>query len=339
MFQVIPKIDTPTSVLEKITAAFCSKEPDMRVARIEFKPRVVRVVCKPAKDSLSFTYQDFAEFMNTDIDTLEHWAVELLRHAIATRTISYEHRELVNFVRLFEPAGVSSAEINNAEALRTVMCCYDNTWWYIFRALYCDAVTRNRPLVYKGTNLTEVVELFRDTDLTSAWNKSPYDDWNSLYCGEEQLPLTLLLQLPEVFGACIDADYTWLATEVKRAKPALLAEIKERVMNAPLFYAALSVNVPDKPPVPAKPKVSDLLATIEVQQQQIENLREELMSVSATVTELLANLKGSSKDNLRKDIEDLRKKVDSKIDLVMQRGHAGTTTVILQVNGQTVRSR
>lgn len=338
MFQVIPKIDTPASVLEKIKAAFCAKEPDMRVARIEFKPRVVRVVCKPAKDSLSFTYPDFREFMGTT-DDQEGWAVELLRHAIATKTISYEHRELVNFVRLFEPAGVSGAEINNAEALRTVMCCYDNTWWYIFRALYCDAVTRKRALMYKGTNLTECADLFRDTDLTSAWDRSPYDDWNSLYCGEEQLPLTLLLQLPEVFGACIDADYTWLATEVKRAKPALLAEIKAHVLNAPLFYAALSGNVPDKPPVPAKPKVSDLRATIEVQQQQIENLREELMSVSATVTELLANLKGSSKENLRKEIEDLRSKVDSKIDLVVQRGHAGTTSAILTVNGQTVRSR
>jgi hypothetical protein len=26
MFQVIPKIDTPASVLEKITAAFCAKD-------------------------------------------------------------------------------------------------------------------------------------------------------------------------------------------------------------------------------------------------------------------------------------------------------------------------
>ena len=338
MFQVIPKIDTPASVLEKIKAAFCAKEPDMRVARIEFKPRVVRVVCKPAKDSLSFTYPDFREFMGTT-DDQEGWAVELLRHAIATKTISYEHRELVNFVRLFEPAGVSGAEINNAEALRTVMCCYDNTWWYIFRALYCDAVTRNRPLVYKGTNLTEVVELFRDTDLTSAWDRSPYDKWNSLYYGEEQLPLVLLLQLPEVFGACIDADYAWLAAEVKRAKPALLAEIKEHVLNAPLFYAALSGTPADKPPVLKKPKVTDLQATILSQQQQIESLREELLNVSAAVTELLNNLKGSSKENLRKEIEDLRSKVDSKIDLVVQRGHAGTTSAILTVNGQTVRSR
>ena len=337
MFQVIPKIDTPASVLEKIKAAFCAKEPDMRVARIEFKPRVVRVVCKPAKDSLSFTYPDFREFMNTDIDTLEHWAVELLRHAIATKTISYEHRELVNFVRLFEPAGVSGADINNAEALRTVMCCYDNTWWYIFRALYCDAVPRKRALMYKGTNLTECADLFRDTDLTSAWNKSPYDKWNSLYYGDEQLPLILLLQLPEIFGACIDADYAWLAAEVKRAKPALLAEIKE--LNAPLFYAALSGTPADKPPVLKKPKVTDLQATILAQQQQIESLREELRNVSAAVTELLNNLKGSSKENLRKEIEELRSKVDSKIDLVVQRGHAGTTSAILTVNGQTVRSR
>ena len=339
MYHILPRIETSPEVMQSILEYFQKNEPRTNVNRLEFKPRVVRVVCKPAKNSLSFTYKDFAEFMNTDIDTLEHWAVELLRHAIATRTISYEHRELVNFVRLFEPAGSASADVKNEVALRTVMCCYDNTWWYIFRALYCDAVTRNRPLVYKGTNLTEVVELFRDAYSTANWNKSPYDDWNSLYCGEEQLPLTLLLQLPEVFGACIDADYTWLATEVKRAKPALLAEIKERVMNAPLFYAALSGNVPDKPPVPAKPKVSDLQATILAQQQQIEKLREELMRVSATVTALLANFKESSKDNLRKDIEDLRKKVDSKIDLVMQRGHAGTTAVILQVNGQTVRSR
>ena len=338
MFQLLPKIDTPTSVLEKITAAFCAKEPDMRVARIEFKPRVVRVVCKPAKDSLSFTYPDFREFMGTP-DDREGWAVELLRHAIATETISYEHRELVNFVRLFEPAGVSGAEINNAEALRTVMCCYDNTWWYIFRALYCDAVPRKRALMYKGTNLTECADLFRNAYSTANWNKSPYDKWNSLYYGDEQLPLVLLLQLPEIFGACIDADYAWLAAEVKRAKPALLAEIKEHVLNAPLFYAALSGTPADKPPVLKKPKVTDLQATILAQQQQIENLREELRNVSTAVTELLNNLKGSSKENLRKEIEDLRSKVDSKIDLVVQRGHAGTTSAILTVNGQTVRSR
>jgi hypothetical protein len=69
---------------------------------------------------MSFTYPDFREFMGTP-DDRESWAVELLRHAIATKTISYEHRELVNFLRLFEPAGVSSADISNAEALRIVM--------------------------------------------------------------------------------------------------------------------------------------------------------------------------------------------------------------------------
>lgn len=339
MYHILPRIETPPEVMQSILENFQKNEPGTNVTRLEFKPRVVRVVCKPAKNSLSFTYQDFAEFMNTDIDTLEHWAVELLRHAIATKTISYEHRELVNFVRLFEPAGSASADVKNEEALRTVMCCYDNTWWYIFRALYCDAVPRKRALMYKGTNLTECADLFRDAYSTANWNKSPYDKWNSLYYGDEQFPLVLLLQLPEIFGACIDADYAWLAAEVKRAKPALLAEIKERGLHVPLFYAALSGNVPDKPLVPAKPKVADLLATIEVQQQQIENLREELMSVRATVTALLANLKESSKDNLRKDIEDLRKKVDSKIDLVVQRGHAGTTSAILTVNGQTVRSR
>lgn len=80
-------------------------------------------------------------------------------------------------------------------------------------------------------------------------------------------------------------------------------------------------------------------ATILAQQQQIESLREELFNVRTAVTELLNNLKGSSKENLRKEIEELRSKVDSKIDLVVQRGHAGTTSAILTVNGQTVRSR
>ena len=47
MFQLLPKIDTPTSVLEKIKAAFCATKAEVRVARIGCKPRVVRVVWQP----------------------------------------------------------------------------------------------------------------------------------------------------------------------------------------------------------------------------------------------------------------------------------------------------